>query len=391
MRARVTSFALRTPLGCDPETFARRLLTGERAARDHSRLRRDVAVCRLSATIPDSPRAREQRRFLRPLELHAVDAGLEAYGGRVVNGERLGLFTATAGVRPDWDELTAVLAGGTESAGSAWERGLGDLHPFWLLRHLSNNVHALLGAELGAHGEGATFGGGNAGAQALSAALRALEAGSIDVAVVVAYDDCTTPEALVDGARRGSLTTRSLDTLTSPYDADAAGGVPGEAAAALVLEPASGGKESPLAFLDAIATGDGEPVHARASTLAEAVRRFRHGRHAGLLLIDGAARTSPGPDLEERSALAAEIAPESLLGATAAATGRLGAATSLVQVIALTQLLAAGVAAPIAGLSRPSRGPLRPVDRVESHALRSALGVGMSVPGLIGLVEVCLP
>jgi 3-oxoacyl-(acyl-carrier-protein) synthase len=391
MRGRVTSAALRTPLGCDPGTFARRLLAGERAACEHSRLPADATVCRLSASIPGSPRAREHRRFLRRLELFAVDAGVEAYADRVVDGERLGLFTATGGLRPDWDELTAVLARETPGTGSAWDRGLRDLHPFWLLRHLSNNVHALLGAELGAHGEGATFGGGNAGAEALSGALRALEAGTIDMAVVVAYDDCSTPEALVDGARRGRLTTRSLDSLAAPYDVDAAGSVPGEAAAALVLERASDGKEPPLSLLDAVATGDGEPEHARASALSAAVRRFRRGRPVGPLLVDGAARARADLDLEERAALAAEIAPDSLLGATTAASGRLGAATSLVQVIALSHLLAAGVAAPIAGLSRASRGPLQPVDRVESHSLRSALGVGLSAPGLIGLVEVCLP
>jgi hypothetical protein len=351
----------------------------------------EAAVCRLSASIPGSPRGKEHRRFLRRLELFAVDAGVEAYAGRAVDGERLGLFTATGGLRPDWDELTAALVRETPDTGSAWERGLRNLHPFWLLRHLSNNVHALLGAELGAHGEGATFGGSNAGAQALSGALRALEAGTIDVAVVVAYDDVSTPEALADGARRGSLTTRSLEALAAPYDVDAAGGVPGEAAAALVLERALGGREPPLALLDAVASGDGEPQHARASTLSEAVRRFRRGRSAGPLLVDGASRANPDLDLEERVVLAAEIDADSRLGSTAAASGRLGAATSLVQVIALSHLLAAGVAAPVAGLSRAPRGPLAPLDRVESHAFRSALGVELSAPGLIGLVEVCRP
>jgi 3-oxoacyl-(acyl-carrier-protein) synthase len=86
MRARVTSCALRTPLGCEPATFTRRLLAGERAAREHSRLPVEAAVCRLSASIPGSPRGKEHRRFLRRLELFAVDAGVEAYAGRAVDG-----------------------------------------------------------------------------------------------------------------------------------------------------------------------------------------------------------------------------------------------------------------------------------------------------------------
>jgi 3-oxoacyl-[acyl-carrier-protein] synthase II len=394
MRARLTSVALRTPLGNDPESFTRRLLAGERAAREHATLPADAPTCRLSAGIAGSPSARSHRRFLRRIELFAVDVGVEAYeavAGHAVAGERCGLFTATSGLRPDWDELSAVLVREPPGTGSPWQRGLGELHPFWLLRHLSNNVHALLGAELGAHGEGGTFGGGNAGAQALAAALRALEAGTIDVAVVVACDDGATPEALVDGARRGEFTTRALDALTAPYDAGAEGGVPGEAAVALVLEPLSSGSVPTQALVDALATGDGQPGYPRADSLAGAVRRFRAARPAGPLLVDGAARARPELDLEERVALADAVGADALLGATAAATGRLGAATSLLQVVALARLLAAGVVAPVAGLSRPPPGPLRPVDRVESHSLRSALGVALSAPGLIGLVEVCRP
>jgi hypothetical protein len=74
--------------------------------------------------------------------------------------------------------------------------------------------------DLALKGEGATFGGGNAGAQAIASASRALADDAIDAALVVAYDSLLEPETLVELDARGEL---------------GRGFVPGEAAAAIVL------------------------------------------------------------------------------------------------------------------------------------------------------------
>jgi 3-oxoacyl-(acyl-carrier-protein) synthase len=388
MKAAITGWALRTPLGNDAVTFLRRLLAGERAAQESPVLKHEASSCTIIASIAGQPACTSHRRFLARLELFAIDVGIEAFSGHCVDGDRLGLFAATGGLRVRWEELLPVLSAQAPTAQACWERGLRRLHPFWLLQHLSNNVHALLSADLGAHGEGATFGGANAGAQALAAALRALEASSIDVAVVVACDTLVTPDALLDGAARGTLTTRSLDSLASPYDEVADGAYPGEAAAALVLERIEDAQRAPLAHVGAVATGDGEPGYPKADTLAGALRRFVS---PGALLVDGAGRARPDLDLEERHALASELGTEVPLTCIGAATGQLGAAAALVQVIALGHLLSSDLAPPISGLRQAANGPLRVLHRVQPHGARSAVGVGLAAPGLIGLVQVDRP
>jgi 3-oxoacyl-[acyl-carrier-protein] synthase II len=391
MSAAVTGWALRTPLGNDSATFMRRLLAGERAARPNPALEHESSACKIIASIPGLPDCTAHRRFLGRLELFAIDVGVEAFSGHGVDGQRLGLFAATGGLRAGWQELLPILAEQTPAAQACWERGLGRLHPFWLLQHLSNNVHALLSADLGAHGEGATFGGANAGAQALAAALRALESRSIDMAVVVSCDALVSPDALLDGVARGTLTTRAFDTLASPYDEDADGAFPGEGAAALVLERVADAQGAPLAYVDAVATGDGQPGYPQADTLVGALGRFVSQTGMAEMLIDGAGRARPGLDLEERVALASQLGANAPLACIGAATGQLGATSTLVQVIALGQLLAGGLAPPISGLNKAAEGPLHVLERLHPHRARSALGIGLAAPGLIGLVQVDKP
>src|SRR5262249_1338391 len=152
----------------------------------------------------------------------------------------------------------------------AWERGLRLLHPFWMLHHLSNNAHALLSIDAGARGEGATYGGANAGAQALEAATRALDDGAVGTALAVAYHSLVAPETLVDLAPRGAVGTGA------PYEEDARGFVPGEAAAALVLERQAGGGLAAVR-LRAATAADGSSGPPAAATLAAAARAASAG------------------------------------------------------------------------------------------------------------------
>src|SRR5262245_19460213 len=121
-------------------------------------------------------------------------------------GDRLGLFFGYGGLRAHWNDMMPALAHQNPDGDGAWERGLTLLHPFWMLQHLSNNAHALSAEELGARGDGLLLAGANAGAQALAAASRALLAGSVDAAIVVAYDTLLEPETLIELANRGAFT-----------------------------------------------------------------------------------------------------------------------------------------------------------------------------------------
>lgn len=142
---------------------------------------------------------RVRRDVVVGMGLWAIDAAREAWGA-VEHPERTGLYVGMGGLRPGWDELMPPLS--TQRSGPPWAEGLRRFHPFWMLRNLSNNVHATLAEELGIRHDGATYGGEAAGGVALHAALEALHLGVIDQALVVAYDSLRQPELRVE---RGEL------------------------------------------------------------------------------------------------------------------------------------------------------------------------------------------
>lgn len=417
-RAAITGWAWRTPLGASIEEVLPLLFAGERAATPRHRFPLETYPCSLVAPIRGEPREGRHRRFVRRLGLFAMEAGAEAFaraghrrddlagsisrgahGNR--HGDRLGLFTAVGGLRADWDELAPALASQELDGALAWDRGFRLLHPFWMLRYLSNNVHALLAAEIGARGEGVCFGGANAGAQALVAACRALEVGAVDAALVVAYDSLIEAETLVELGARGELARSDRASLAPPYCPLAKGFVPGEASGALVLERKDDAGDRALALLsafDATDAQEGEPLAATIERAAEAVAQ-------GDVIVDGAARAMTALDQAEREALARVFGPDAVLLATAAAMGRVGAAAAVVQAIALGAIVRSGALPPVAGFLELNnrielnvntvigkainpRAPLRPLQRSEPTRARSAVGISTGAPGAVGAVRV---
>jgi 3-oxoacyl-(acyl-carrier-protein) synthase len=309
--------------------------------------------------------------------LEVATEALAASG--IVGGPRVGVFCGVGGLRAHWEDMASAFANQGDDGRRIWERGLRDVHPYWMLRHLSNNVHALASAGLGLRGEGATFGGGNGGAQAIAAASRALWDGAIDAALVVAYDSLLEPETLVELGARRAATHASLARLAAPYATDAAGFVPGEAAAAIVLIREA---FAPLAWID-VRTAAGAEADATATLV-----RCAATLAGGASVIAGAARAWPDLDGEERDAVAALVGREAPLVAPSAAMGQLGAATSVVQAIVLAEALRAQTLPPIAGLEGAAAGPLVPVTRVTSTAARIALGLDVAAPGLAAAIRV---
>jgi 3-oxoacyl-[acyl-carrier-protein] synthase I len=364
----VAGWALRTPLANDPGTFLGRLLAGERGF--SSTPPTDGLV---AARIAGEPRSAEVRRWqlLGRVERFAVDAAKEALGDRRCESERLAIFWATGGPRVRWEETRPALVNQRPDGQRCWEGGLRLLHPFWLLQHLSNNAQALLAIDLGARGGGGVWSGANAGAQAVAGAARALHSGAIDLALVVAGDSLLAPEAQADDAWRWS------QRLRGPYDLEADGAVPGEGAAALLLEREA--RTGPDVRISATSG---------AHAVAAAIDRILPDRAPPALLIDGAGLGRTDRDHDERMILARRVGDGAPLGAVTAATGQLGAATSLVQIIALGGLLQRRRAAPVAGLAAPAPGPLRPLTCAEPTVARVALGVTLPGAGLVGLVRV---
>ncbi|MDI1447179.1 beta-ketoacyl synthase N-terminal-like domain-containing protein [Polyangium sp. 6x1] len=391
-RMAVTGCSLRTPLGDDAATVLRRLLAGERAAAPNAHFDASTYACRLAATIPSAPRPTKHRKFVKRMGLFGMEVGAEALArsGAPAKGARLGLFCGYGGLRAHWDDLMPVLERqtGDERATGAWGQGFSLLHPFWMLFHLSNNAHALLSIDLGAKGDGTTTAGSNAGAQALQAAIVALATDRVDAALVFAYDSLVEPETLLSLGTSGAATAAATPAaIVAPYDERAAGIVPGEAAAAVVLERPEDAGERAISFVSAAATADGAvdfPSPRALASLASALS-------ADDTIVDGAALASPTRDAAERAALAGVLGPSATLLALTASTGHLGGATAVVQAILLAEALRAGALPPIAGLDRPAVGPLRPLVRAEETRARSALGLSAGMPGLAGAVRVEVP
>lgn len=389
-RVAITGWAWRTALGSDVETVWSGLVDGRCAARP--------AFCpgRLGAPILDAPAPMpKHRRFLTPFLALSIQTALDAARrADCKGGPRVGLFAAVGGLKVAWPEILPAFQKITPDGNGAWDQGLRDLHPFWLLKHLSNNAHALASADLDARGEGATFGGANAGAQALCAAIRCLAEGAADAAIVMAADSLLGPEALVELESAGMLTRAPLDGLAAPYDAKAAGFVPGEATAALVLEPEARAAGRTLAFLS---TAEGcephppSPSPASGEGVSSVLARLAREIGGGAEVVDGAGLAQPGFDAAERAAVAGAISTDLPLTCSAACLGQTGAAQSLVQAIALASALGHGRLAPVAGLRAPADGPLRTLIHSEPTKAKVGLGLSAGAPGLAGAVRVELP
>jgi 3-oxoacyl-(acyl-carrier-protein) synthase len=383
----VIARAWRTPLGDTIEAAIARLCAGERAAINDPR---GGYACRAVAPIRQEPALSRQARYLRRMGSFGLEVAGEAMrASGIAGGPRVGLFSGVGGLRAHWDDMLGALSRQRDDGERMWERGLKDVHPYWMLRHLSNNVHAIASAELGCQGEGATFGGGNGGAQAIASAARALWDGAIDAALVVAQDSLLEPETLVELGARGAATVTEPANVIAPYAANAAGFVPGEAAAALVLVRDAA---APLAWIEACdgAATDEHWREAVARSIDALVPDRGPGRPA-IELVDGAARAWPELDRAERVAVADLLGDQLPLVAISAAMGQLGAATAVVQTIALAEVMRAGRLPPIAGLATAAPGPLEPLTRATTSTAQRAIGLHAAAPGLTSIVRVEVP
>lgn len=388
----VTGFSLRTPLGSDVETVARRMFDGERAGSTNSRFDARTYPCQLAATITADPKPSKHRKFVKRMGLFGMEVGLEAFAQSQspVRGHRLGLFCGYGGLRAHWDDLMPVLEhqDGSLDAQESWSRGFSLLHPFWMLFHLSNNAHALLSIQLSATGDGTTTAGSNAGAQALQAAIAALEIDAIDAAIVFSYDSLVEPETMLSlGVAVATTSQNSVEAVGAPYGDNASGFIPSEAAAAIVLEKPQAAAERTLALLSAYATADGNDGFADSHCLARALSVVA----AGDSLVDGAGLAHYARDEAERKAIAEVLGHHATLVSTTSSLGQMGAATPLVQAILLSHFLTTKKLPPIAALAKPAPGPLRPLISIDSTAFRSAVALSCGMPGLVGALRVEVP
>jgi len=304
--------------------------------------------------------------------------------------ERVGLFFGYGGLRVHWNDLMPAFAEQVSETRLCWQRGLHLLHPFWMLQHLSNNAHAIAAQELGACGDGATYSGGNAGAQAIAAAIRALNTGSIDTAIVVSYDSLLEPETLVELRQHHAINRQDSDKLIAPYSGYAQGFVPSEAAAAMVLQRVDSNRDTTEAhcFIQALACADGNPHPAGINTLAQMTKKLLQVGDS----IDGVGLAQASYDLAEKNSLETILAnqnyPPTALTCLASSMGQSGAAHCLLQAIALSEFLKRQQLPAIHGLKVAESGLLLPLTVATHSTSRAALALSASAPGLAGVLRV---
>lgn len=239
MKLAITALGLFSPLGSDPAAAARRLVAGDTALRPCTALNplpdARAAVVEGPDLRPWLKRRKDGKLLARPAELALAAAGaaLAGWDGPV---EPLGLYLGVGREPPDQGEAEPCLA--SAACGGQLDETLlatvgRDLYPPLLpLRTLPNMALAHISINLGLGGANAAW-AGDAGAfwAALEAACWALIEGRA-------------PAVLVGGADSKVDLGSARDRLRARAE-----GLPGEAAAMLLIEPLAGARARGAAVL----------------------------------------------------------------------------------------------------------------------------------------------
>ena len=254
----VTGFGALTGAGMSAESTWRSVASGRSGIRSMADPAAEEWLYPLAAEIEryDPRELVPDRKLLkvitRPdvLGLNAVSQALEHsglldYRETVVDAatfnDRTGVFVGAPASEylQRYDYLPPLAAAGGDVPRFA-SAAMDQVHPLWLLRTLPNNVLAYTGIHYGFKGANHNFTDhGVGGSQAIAEARHHIREGSIDRAVVVAFDSPAEPEAVTYYGSSGLLSRTGL----RPFDAAHDGTVLGEGAGALVLETLEGARE----------------------------------------------------------------------------------------------------------------------------------------------------
>jgi hypothetical protein len=148
---------------------------------------------------------RKQARFLSPVGVLAVRAALYTAPAYASSPERRGIFSNTGPSRFDPKHLGARL-GTIDPTGPLWKGALGEVDPFSLLKIMSSSVLAIVSMTLPAEGASAHLcEDAIGGLRALCLAQQAIAQGDLDDAVVLAFDDLSSPLSLAEIASQAIM------------------------------------------------------------------------------------------------------------------------------------------------------------------------------------------
>ena len=237
MRVAITGVGVKTPAGCDLDTFWSTLRAGRSAAATITRFDASALPVRFACEVRDF----DPTAYLGPKEARRVD--------RVT---QLGLAAATdaladAGdVRADPARSAVVMGTGVgglttleEQVGVFREKGAARVSPFLVPMMMTNATAGSVAMQFGWKGTNLCISTAcAASAHAIGEAARLVRDGTADVVMTGGTECGLTPTAMSAFARMTALSTRNDDPehASRPFDAERDGFVMGEGAAALVVE-----------------------------------------------------------------------------------------------------------------------------------------------------------
>jgi 3-oxoacyl-[acyl-carrier-protein] synthase II len=322
----VTGIGLASPIGLSVEEALNRLL------------RREPGSCRVPNYQLSGLRVQKNQKFLSASARHLMWAGLQAlehsgWTRDTLTPGRTGMFAASGQVGLEPSQMFPGFKVAQTADGTADWAAIGGppsrlLDPYFSLRALANSGLALLAMEIGARGPTNNFvQSDTAAVQAVDTAMGALEDGLCDVAICGAFDSLLSPANELNYRRRDLVSARAR---LKPFDAQADGIVLAEGGAAVVLERRQdAGKRGAMILAEIERDSSVQPDFAVAAG---------HGL--------------PCMDREEAGAIDPALACTAFKGAT----GYLGAATALVEVVLTIAALQARVIPNVVGLDQPAEG-----------------------------------
>jgi 3-oxoacyl-[acyl-carrier-protein] synthase II len=236
-RVAITGLGVKTPAGCDLDTFWSTLQAGRSCAAPIRRIDPAALPVRFGCEVTEFEPAtyfdsKESRRTDRVAQL-AFGAAADA----LADAGELGADPARCGV------VAAAGVGGLitqeEQEYNLFSKGPSRVSPMLVPMMMPNAAAALVGLKLGWTGPNFCIATACAGgSHAIGEAARLIREGSADVVLGGGSEACVTPIAIAAFARMGALSTRNDEpTLASrPFDVDRDGFVMGEGAAFVVLE-----------------------------------------------------------------------------------------------------------------------------------------------------------
>jgi 3-oxoacyl-[acyl-carrier-protein] synthase II len=236
-RVAVTGLGVKSPAGCDLESFWQNLLGGRAMAAPITAFDASALPVRFACHVPDfDPVAylgpKESRRVDRVAQLgfaSAIDALRDA-GDPGADPARCGVVAGTGigGLSTLEDQEKVLL-----------DRGPSRVTPFLVPMMMPNATPALVAMDLGWTGPNLCVATAcAAGTNAIGEGVRLIRDGTADVVLAGGAEAVVTPIAISAFARMGALSGRhdEPERASRPFDADRDGFVMGEGAAFVVLE-----------------------------------------------------------------------------------------------------------------------------------------------------------